>query len=73
MVPLVDSLSAEATAFKKRFNTLEVQVKERNLKGRDWMATWLHRMNTANAVGGMDLAGPWRRCSVSKAANWIWV
>ena len=29
VVPLVDSLSAEATAFKKRFNTLEVQVKEK--------------------------------------------
>ena len=47
VVQLSDSLSSEATSFKKRFNTLEVQIKRKGTwKGRDWVATWLHRMNT---------------------------
>ncbi|HAH99899.1 MAG TPA: hypothetical protein DCL98_00225, partial [Flavobacteriales bacterium] len=59
VVPLVDSLSAEATAFKKRFNTLEVQVKRKGtFKGRDWMATWLHRMNTAQRGWWDGFGGP---------------
>ena len=59
VVPLVDSLSAEATAFKKRFNTLEVQVKRKGTwKGRDWMATWLHRMNTAQRGWWDGFGGP---------------
>lgn len=48
VVQLSDSLAAEATAFKKRFNTLEVQIKKKGtLNGHEWMATWLHRMNSA--------------------------
>ena len=59
VVPLVDSLSAEATAFKKRFNTLEVQVKRKGTwKGRDWMATWLHRMNTVQRGWWDGFGGP---------------
>ena len=59
VVPLVDSLTAEATAFKKRFNTLEVQVKRKGTwKGRDWMATWLHRMNTAQRGWWDGFGGP---------------
>ena len=59
VVPLVDSLSAEATAFKKRFNTLEVQVKRKGTwKGRDWMATWIHRMNTAQRGWWDGFGGP---------------
>ena len=59
VVPLVDSLTAEATAFKKRFNTLEVQVKRKGTwKGRDWMATCLHRMNTAQRGWWDGFGGP---------------
>ena len=59
VVPLVDSLTAEATAFKKRFNTLEVQVKRKGTwKGRDWMATWLHRMNTVQRGWWDGFGGP---------------
>lgn len=45
---LSDSLIASAASFKKRFNTLEAQVKKRGKwLGRDWMVMSLYRSNTA--------------------------
>lgn len=45
---LSDSLSAQGTPFKKRFNTLEAQIKKNGQwRDREWMLMALYRSNTA--------------------------